>query len=70
MANSPCCRSCQHCSLAAGSKGWCRLRRLEVHSELSDLVVCHHWTPRTPKLPVLQSTGVAECQLELDRSFT
>ena len=35
-----------------------------------DLVVCHHWTPRTPNLPVLQSIGVGECQLELDRSLS
>jgi len=43
---------------------------LEVHAELADLVVCHHWTARSPKLPVLQSNGVGECQLELDRSLT
>ena len=38
MATSSCCRSCQYCTLPAGAKGWCRLRRLEVHAELADLL--------------------------------
>ena len=70
LATSSCCRSCQYCTLPAGAKGWCRLRRLEVHAEIADLMVCHHWTPRSPKLPALQSSGVGERQLELDRSLT
>ena len=64
------CRSCQHCSSDGRTLGWCRLRRLEVHADLADLVVCHHWTPRSPKLPAFQSTGGGERQLELDRSLT
>ena len=55
---------------AGRCEGWCRLRRLEVHAEIADLMVCHHWTPRSPKLPALQSSGVGERQLELDRSLT
>ncbi|AHF64964.1 hypothetical protein Syncc8109_2658 [Synechococcus sp. WH 8109] len=43
---------------------------MEVFAEIADLMVCHHWTPRSPKLPALQSSGVGERQLELDRSLT
>ncbi|MAI95973.1 MAG: hypothetical protein CMN95_04565 [Synechococcus sp. MED650] len=71
MATSLCCRSCQHCSLSAGAGGWCRLRRLDVHAEVADLVVCHHWTPRAPSLPRLERVSVGEAgrQLELDRAL-
>ncbi|QNI62865.1 hypothetical protein SynTAK9802_02595 [Synechococcus sp. TAK9802] len=43
---------------------------MEVHAEIADLMVCHHWTPRSPNLLALQSSGVGERQLELDRSLT
>ena len=55
---------------AGRCEGVCRLRRLEVHAEIADLMVCHHLDPRSPKLPALQSSGVGERQLELDRSLT
>ncbi|WP_037987921.1 hypothetical protein [Synechococcus sp. BL107] len=70
MANRLCCRSCQHCSAVAAG-GWCRLRQLEVNAEVADLVVCHHWTARAPRLPRLQAlqSDDVECQLELDRAL-
>ena len=51
--------------------GWCRLRRLEVHPEVSDLIVCHHWTPRAPQLPRIASIAVDDLdrQLELSRAL-
>ena len=71
ISTSHCCRSCQHCTIAAGGKGWCRLRCLEVHPELADLAVCHHWTARLPRLPGLHTTAMADGgqQLELDRGL-
>ena len=66
-----CCRTCQHCSGGGAVAGWCRLRRLEVHAEVADLVVCHHWTPRSPELPRIGAAVVEEMdhQLELDRAL-
>ena len=65
------CRSCQHCSSASASLGWCRLRRLDVHPEVAGLVVCHHWTPCAPELPSLQRVDGRDRdqQLELDRDL-
>ena len=66
-----CCRTCQHCSGGGAVSGWCRLRRLEVHAEVADLVVCHHWMPRSPELPRIGAAVVEEMdhQLELDRAL-
>ena len=48
------CQTCVHCTPpAATGSGWCRLRRLSVHSELANQVFCHHWTCRPPALPEL-----------------
>ncbi|CAE08939.1 hypothetical [Parasynechococcus marenigrum WH 8102] len=68
---SPSCRSCQHCSGGGTAEGWCRLRRLAVHADVSDLVVCHHWTPRSPQLPMIRREQLPEMdqQLELDRAL-
>ena len=65
------CRSCQYCSGAGTVQGWCRLRRLEVHADVADLVVCHHWTPRSPELPAVTRVMAHELdqQLELDRAL-
>ena len=62
------CRSCQHCSSAGRTLGWCRLRRLDVHPEVAGLVVCHHWTACAPELPPLPSRD-RDQQLELDRAL-
>ncbi|WP_286187838.1 hypothetical protein [Synechococcus sp. A15-28] len=71
LAGTHCCRSCQHCSGAGTVEGWCRLRRLAVHADVADLVVCHHWTPRSPQLPVIKKAQHEEMdqQLELDRAL-
>ena len=65
------CRSCQHCLSAGTLQGRCRLRQLDVHPEVADMVVCHHWTARSPELPSLGIVGAARTdhQLELDRSL-
>ncbi|WP_172820772.1 hypothetical protein [Cyanobium sp. NIES-981] len=34
-----------------GESGWCHLRRLAIHPELSAELWCHHWTARSPRLP-------------------
>ncbi|MEC8213634.1 MAG: hypothetical protein VX069_01025 [Cyanobacteriota bacterium] len=71
MASRLSCRTCQHCSGEAGQAGWCRLRQLEVHAEVAELVVCHHWTPRSPQLPCLNGATAVDFdrQLELDRAL-
>ena len=71
LASRLCCRTCQHCSDRQTGSGWCLLRHLDVHCEVADLVVCHHWTARAPQLPALDREFAAEedCQLELDRSL-
>ena len=71
LTGTHCCRSCQHCSGAGTAEGWCCLRRLAVHADVADLVVCHHWTPRSPQLPVIKMAQHQEMdqQLELDRAL-
>ena len=39
--------------------GWCQLRRLAIHPELSGEVWCHHWTPLPPRLPLTSQGGPA-----------
>ncbi|MAR08185.1 MAG: hypothetical protein CL862_13970 [Cyanobium sp. NAT70] len=71
MASKLCCRTCQHCTGSTALSRWCRLRQLDVHAEVADVVVCHHWTARSPQLPSLpdQSGPHLDRQLELDRAF-
>ncbi|CRY93479.1 conserved hypothetical protein [Synechococcus sp. WH 8103] len=47
------------------------MRRLAVHADVADLVVCHHWTPRSPQLPMIRRDQLPEMdqQLELDRAL-
>ena len=42
-----------------------------MHADVADLVVCHHWTPRSPHLPVIKMAQHQEMdqQLELDRAL-
>ncbi|TWB89712.1 hypothetical protein FB106_11232 [Synechococcus sp. Ace-Pa] len=48
MGQRPNCRSCRHCIAPLGGEpGWCQLRRLAIHSELSGDLWCHHWTARS-----------------------
>ena len=71
MSARPSCRSCQHCLGAGTPQAWCRLRQLDVHPEVADLVVCHHWTPCSPELPNLkvEDASQRDHQLELDRAL-
>jgi hypothetical protein len=46
----------------AGESGWCHLRRLPIHPELSAELWCHHWTARSPRLPLPQRQGGGEEQ--------
>lgn len=58
MAHRSSCRSCRHCLPPEGQElGWCRMRQLAIHPELISELWCHHWTPRPPRLPVLQPTS-------------
>ena len=47
------------------------MRRLAVHPDVANLVVCHHWTPRSPQLPMIKLAQHQEMdqQLELDRAL-
>ena len=47
------------------------MRRLAVHPDVANLVVCHHWTPRSPQLPKIKLAQHQEMdqQLELDRAL-
>ena len=71
LATLHCCKTCQHCTAMVGAAGRCQLRQLDVHPEVADLAVCHHWTPRAPRLPRLPLTNQGEFdrQLELDRAL-
>jgi hypothetical protein len=40
-------------------QGWCRMRRLAIHPELSADLWCHHWTARAPRLPGVDGRVVA-----------
>ncbi|MCP9850452.1 hypothetical protein [Cyanobium sp. Morenito 9A2] len=52
MGKRPSCRSCFHCTpQTAAVLGWCKLRHLAIHPELSGEVWCHHWTALPPRLP-------------------
>ena len=62
MAHRPSCRSCRHCVLDGGSlpngvrPGWCRMRQLAIHPELTAELWCPHWTARPPRLPLTSQT--------------
>ncbi len=64
MGHRPNCRSCNHCLMPAllpvgVEAGWCRLRHLAIHPELSAELWCHHWTARPPQLPEMDDTVAA-----------
>ncbi|MEI6830054.1 MAG: hypothetical protein WCK64_09455 [Synechococcaceae cyanobacterium ELA445] len=60
MGKRPSCRSCLHCvPPQAAQMGWCQLRRLAIHPELSAEVWCHHWTAQPPRLPLTAQGGPA-----------
>ncbi len=59
MGKRPSCRSCLHCTPpTAAAMGWCKLRRLAIHPELSGEFWCHHWTPLPPRLPHTGQEGL------------
>jgi hypothetical protein len=65
LAQIPACRSCRHCSSGRGRQpGWCRLRQLAIHPDLAGDVSCHHWTPRSPRLPTIPGTSTVEASLQ------
>jgi len=69
MGHRPSCRSCRHCTPAAGVEmGWCRLRRLAIHPELASEVWCHHWTAQGKRLP-LASEGALNQPASQDRQL-
>lgn len=45
--------------------GWCKLRRLEIHPEISGEFWCHHWTALPPRLPLGGQDGLDSQQLAL-----
>ncbi|MFN9619166.1 MAG: hypothetical protein ACK55X_05570 [Synechococcaceae cyanobacterium] len=60
MGNRPSCRSCRHSSPPDGGQAiWCQLRQLAIHPDLAGDLWCHHWTARSPKLPVMAPHGVS-----------
>ena len=73
MSTKTCCKTCQHCCLGqATSDGWCRLRRIRVHSDIAVFALCHHWTKRAPSLPTFDDKNiddVSDQQLEFDRDL-
>ena len=73
MPTKECCRTCDHClSSQSDSGGFCRLRKIKVHSDIAPFAVCHHWTRRPPSLPKLDEKPLDVCtdrQLEFGRAF-
>ncbi len=72
MAHKECCRTCAHCSaVTSGAYLWCRLRKLNVHSEMATFVFCHHWSRSAPSLPELNRTeSKKDKQLDFGRVLT
>ena len=71
MAQKECCRSCRHgLSSHKETALFCRLRKLNVHSELATFVFCHHWTKKSPSLPDLdeKQSQIAR-QLDFERAL-
>ncbi len=69
MGYRPSCRSCRHCTPAAGVEmGWCQLRRLAIHPDLASEVWCHHWTAPATRLPLL-SEGLPAQPARQDRQL-
>ena len=73
MANKQCCRTCGHCtSLQSGLDYWCRLRKILVPAEISQIAFCHHWTKKSPSLPTVHEKTKdysMDHQLEIGRTL-
>ena len=68
MKNKDCCRTCGHGVSSQGTSfTWCRLRKLRIHSDISSLAFCHHWTRSEPRLPVIANND--DKQLDFGRAF-
>ena len=37
-----------------------------MHAEVAELVVCHHWTPRSPQLPCLNEATAVDFDRQLE----
>ena len=77
MAHRPSCRSCRHCVLDGGAlpngvrPGWCRMRQLAIHPELTAELWCPHWTARPPRLPLTsQATAPGGAGGSIDRQLS
>tara|TARA_Y100001968_G_scaffold89887_2_gene80898 strand:- start:191 stop:385 length:195 start_codon:yes stop_codon:yes gene_type:complete len=61
-----------HCSAIKGSGDlWCRLRKLNVHPDISTFVFCHHWSKSSPSLPEIKGAdSKLDKQLDFGRALT
>ncbi len=73
MSTKECCRTCKYCCFNQGqSDGWCRLRQINVHKEIVQYALCHHWTQRAPSLPSVKEKAkdvLIDMQLEFSRTL-
>jgi len=74
MSTRECCRSCQHCVARQAATGsWCQLRKISFHGDIAAFAFCHHWTKRSPSLPILDEPDREyglEKQLEFGRELS
>lgn len=73
MFSKECCRTCKHCGVGQDAAcGWCSIRKLSLHKELTTFFACHHWTEREPSLPNFhekERESFEGYQLELGRTL-
>ena len=71
MRLTECCKNCNHCNWPnTSSYGWCRLRKIKVHSEIAQFAFCHHWSSKEPILPNLREKEFnLDTQLDFDPLF-
>ena len=71
MPFNECCTNCKHCIPGrSSSHGWCVLRKIKLHPEISPFVFCHHWIQREPALPIIEERHTyPDQQLDFGKIF-
>ena len=73
MTSKQCCRTCRHCIFAkTANYGWCRLRQIKFHPDITALAFCQHWTHKELDLPSfaeVNSDDVLQKQLNFEPSL-
>ena len=69
MTAKRCCRSCNHCDVDHfDSFSLCKLRQINIHSDISSFVSCYHWLKKEPNLPKISERFVHK-QLDFGKAL-